>query len=272
MTRYSGLFCVLGLLGAGNAWGQAQRGDGLRGDYYEGREFDRLVASRRDATLNFDWHGTRPVAGLTPKDFSVRWTGWLVPPTTGRYVLHISADDGIRLWLNDRQLLDDWRGRSLNYYQVEVDLKAGERYALRVDYCQHDSATQARLAWLPPAPAPTDSQRHRRNAAEHPVGAVVIPTRYLFSHYPTVVPPQRDTLVARQPLSSPAPPQAIAARTVGPSRAALLEPAPPTRQKLRPVSYLRATAVASAATRRPAAFPVCGSRFGPGGSARYPPG
>jgi outer membrane protein OmpA-like peptidoglycan-associated protein len=259
MTRYSGLFCVLGLLGAGNAWGQAQRGDGLRGDYYEGREFDRLVASRRDATLNFDWHGTRPVAGLTPKDFSVRWTGWLVPPTTGRYVLHISADDGIRLWLNDRQLLDDWRGRSLNYYQVEVDLKAGERYALRVDYCQHDSATQARLAWLPPAPAPTDSQRHRRNAAEHPVGAVVIPTRYLFSHYPTVVPPQRDTLVARQPLSSPAPPQAIAARTVGPSRAALLEPAPPTRQKLRPVSYLRATAAPPPAAQPPSRSAVADS-------------
>lgn len=247
MTRFRGLFCVLGLLGASSAWGQAQRGDGLKGEYYDGREFDKLVVTRRDASLDFDWHGSRPAAGLTPDDFSVRWTGWLVPPTTGRYVLHISADDGIRLWLNDRQLLDDWHGHSLNYYQVEVDLKAGEPYALRVDYCQHSQATQARLAWLAPTPTPTTTRRIHRVAAEYLPEAVVIPTRYLFSHFPTVVPPRPDTLVARQPLPQPAP-QALAPRTAGPSKAALLLATPPARQKARPVSYLRPTPAAAPPT------------------------
>lgn len=254
MTRYSGLFCVLGLLGASSAWGQAQRGDGLKGEYYDGREFDRLVVTRRDANLDFDWHGSRPAAGLTPDDFSVRWTGWLVPPTTGRYVLHISADDGIRLWLNNRQLLDDWHGHSLNYYQVEVDLRAGEPYALRVDYCQHTQATQARLAWLAPAPAPTTTRRIRRVVSEHLAEAVVIPTRYLFSHLPTVLPHQPDTLVARQPLPQPEPPPASASRTAGPSKAALRLSTPPAGQKIRPVSYLRSTpaAVPATATHPPA--------------------
>jgi outer membrane protein OmpA-like peptidoglycan-associated protein len=257
MTRYRGLFCVLGLLGASSAWGQAQRGDGLKGEYYDGREFEKLVVSRRDATLDFDWHGTRPVAGLTPDDFSVRWTGWLVPPTTGRYVLHISVDDGIRLWLNDRQLLDDWHGHSLNYYQVEVDLKAGEPYALRVDYCQHAQATQARLAWLPPASAPTSKRRIRQGAAEHLAEAVVIPTRYLFSHFPTVVRPKPDTLIARQPLAQPEPPPAAAPRTAGPSKAALLEPTPLAGQRPRPVSYLRpAPKVAAPPAGQPPARPA----------------
>lgn len=257
MTKVRGLLCALLLLGAGRAHGQSRAGDGLQAAYYDGREFEKLAVSRRDAVIDFDWHGARPVAGLKPDDFSVRWTGWLVPPTTGRYVLHISVDDGIRLWLNDELLLDDWRGHALSYYQVEVDLKAGEPYALRVDYCQYSLATQARLAWLaPPAPPLASVRRGRRQSlAESKPEPIVIPTRYLFSRFPGVAPPPPAAPLASQAPAQPELPAAAVPRPVLPTKAALVLPPPISTSKPRPVSYLRTAPAASLPAPQPLAQP-----------------
>ena len=262
MNKYGGILCLLALPGAGSVQGQVRVGDGLTGDYYDGREFNKFVASRRDATINFDWHGARPIAGLEPEDFSVRWTGWLVPPTTGHYTLHISVDDGIRVWLNNRLLLDDWRGQPLSYYQVAVDLKAGEPYALRIDYCQYSFSTRARLAWLePPAQVPASTWRNLWGAAESKGEPVVIPTRYLFSRFPGVAPPQPPALVVSPPPVTARLPDVAAAaqhtpppasRATGPSVAALATPPPPA------VAGLAARRSALAFVRRvpPAAPPT----------------
>ncbi|MEJ7662234.1 MAG: PA14 domain-containing protein [Hymenobacter sp.] len=98
-----------------------------------------------------------------------------MPPTTGHYVLHLSVDDGVRLWLNGQELLNEWRGQSLSYYQLAVDLTAGEPYALRLEYCQYSASTRARLAWAsPPTPArrqlaqPVGQTTGRIGARRHP--------------------------------------------------------------------------------------------------------
>lgn len=101
------LACQLGVLNVLSLWPQhscaqpaAGLSPGLRGDYYEGLNFEHLVWTQRDARLDFDWHHRNPVLGVPATSFTVRWTGWLVPPVTGRYVLHLTVDDGVRLWLN----------------------------------------------------------------------------------------------------------------------------------------------------------------------------
>lgn len=185
-------------------------GSGLQGAYYAGHDFEQYLVTRRDATLNFDWHGHRPVAGSGAEQFSVRWTGWLVPPATGRYVLHLSVDDGIRLWVNERLLLDDWRDQGLSYYQVAIELHAGQAYPVRLDYCQATAATRVRLAWeLPPALATLGNGRNRAGATDNGE-AVVIPTRYLFTYSPLLppVPLLAEAAVptpppARQPAAPP---------------------------------------------------------------------
>jgi hypothetical protein len=107
----------LGVLSVLSLWPQfscaqtaAVLSPGLRGDYYEGLNFEHLVWIQRDARLDFDWHERSPVPGVPATSFTVRWTGWLVPPVTGRYVLYLTVDDGVRLWLNQRLLLAEWRG------------------------------------------------------------------------------------------------------------------------------------------------------------------
>jgi len=188
---------LLGCLALGapaGASAQAAVGDGLRGDYYDGLNFEHLIATRRDALLDFYWNGEKPISGVPAESFTVRWTGWLVPPVTGHYVLHLSIDDGARLWLDGKQLLDEWRGQPLGYYDVPLDLQAGRPYRLRLDYCQYGLEATARLFWERPKktePLRTASWRNLWGMTDKvPTFASrsqeVIPTRYLFSRPPAL--------------------------------------------------------------------------------------
>ncbi len=260
MMRYGWHFCwwLLGLLPLGAVAQAHKAGNGLVGTYYDGRNFEHKVLTRRDPVINFDWNQQSPAAGLEAEDFSVRWTGWLVPPTTGHYVLHLSVDDGIRLWLNGHELLNEWRGQPLSYYQLAVDLKAGEPYSLRIDYCQYSRSTRMRLAWEAPEVGPTPSNwRNLWGVAEEQAGPVVIPTRYLFSQLPA--------LVAAQPAARPAQPmppvliqpvKVSAPRQDAPTKAALLPKPPIATPKARPRSYLALVATPAPLNAQPVPLAV----------------
>lgn len=62
------------------ALAQAPTDHGLKGEYYNGVDFDEFVLSRRDATIDFDRAHRPPAPGVTAEYFSVRWTGWCRPP------------------------------------------------------------------------------------------------------------------------------------------------------------------------------------------------
>lgn len=167
-------------------------GDGLLGDYYEGRNFEHFRLRQVDAVIDFKLRQESPAEGVPVNDYSVRWTGWLRPPASGHYVFYITVDDGARLWLDGRQVLDEWRGQPPQTYKVDVDLRAGHAYTLRFDYCQYGSYSCGWLGWVQPAQlARADSAASWRTlwglTASQP-HASTIPTRYLFSHNPAVPP------------------------------------------------------------------------------------
>lgn len=186
------LLSCLALGAPAGASAQAAVGDGLRGDYYDGLNFEHLIATRHDALIDFYWNGEKPVSGVPAEQFTVRWTGWLVPPVTGHYVLHLAVDDGARLWLDGKQLLDEWRGQPLSYFDMPVDLQAGRPYRLRLDYCQYSRDARALLLWERPRQSEklaTASWRNLWGLKEKvPTFASrfqeTIPTRYLFSRVP----------------------------------------------------------------------------------------
>jgi len=194
------------LLAVANADAQAPAGDGLVGQYYDGENFERVMVIRRDATIDFNWAGYPPAPGLPTEHFSVRWTGWLVPPVSGRYKFHVTVDDGMRLWINERPILNEWRDQPLREFTATVELKAGEAYRLRVDYYQNILDTRARLTWEPPdAPKPAaPTWRNGWNLGGTPPTAVPIPTRFLFSKTPPVVAAARPAPVPAKPAATPA--------------------------------------------------------------------
>ena len=221
---------------------QAPAGDGLRGDYYQGLDFDRLEGSRRDAQLDFDWQGQPPLRGMLGDYFTVRWTGWLVPPVTGRYLLRLTVDDAVRLWLDNKQLLNEWRGQPLGYYEAAVDLQAGHAYRLRLDYAQYSVTSRLQLAWeRPRQPETLGTWRNLWNVATKLQAEnrqrEVVPTRYLFSQFPT---PRRP------PASAPPRPMDIVSL-------ASVQVRPPAGPRARPRP---ASTTQPAAAGQPVPFPL----------------
>ena len=196
------------------------------------------MTRRYDATLAFDWGHAPPVPELGAEYFSVRWTGWLVPPASGRYVLHVAVDDGMRIWLNDKLILNEWRPQPVRTFTASVVLIAGEPYKLRVDYFQDILDTSARLTWERPDVPLTPPRSSWRNlwgmTAETPKPEP-ISTKFLFRHNP-----KPAVALSAVMASAPKPlPKAPVAAKVTPAAKPLAtrkpEPmAPPLRQPAAP--------------------------------------
>ncbi|SFW81855.1 DUF5977 domain-containing protein [Chitinophaga sancti] len=125
---------------------------GLSGDYYSGRNFNKYEFNRTDTIVNF---GSYNEINLVPKglnlmksDFSIRWTGRLKIDVTGRYVFSTRTDDGIRLYINDSLVIDNWRGKPADFEDTAaLNLVAGEMYNIKMEYFQKNEKAIARLQW-----------------------------------------------------------------------------------------------------------------------------
>jgi outer membrane protein OmpA-like peptidoglycan-associated protein len=124
------------------------KGNGLLGEYYNGYDENKvLVFSRVDPQIDFYWYRNPIAPKLNKTDVFIRWTGKLFSPKSGKCRLIFRADDGVRLWLNDILLIDKWQGRNVTTYSVEVKLKRGRSYDLKIEFLQMSHDATAKLMW-----------------------------------------------------------------------------------------------------------------------------
>jgi hypothetical protein len=82
--------------------------------------------------------------------FAVRWTGKLEAPRPGNYTLHTLSDDGVRLWIDGRLVIDDWTDHSAKEDTAQVALEGGKLHDLKMEYYQSGGGAVARLYWSSP--------------------------------------------------------------------------------------------------------------------------
>ena len=141
---------------------------GLRGEYWA--TYLDLAIERIDTEVDHDWMMASPGEGLAADRFSIRWTGALLPPETGTYTLITETDDGVRVWVDDELVIDDWNGHFVTRNEAQVALTAGTPAKLRIDYFEIDLAASARLKWSSPTIAEEVVPRERLAAADGPSG------------------------------------------------------------------------------------------------------
>ncbi|MES2732839.1 MAG: PA14 domain-containing protein [Bacteroidota bacterium] len=122
-------------------------GDGLKAQYFNGNNFQTPVLTRKDANINFNWGGGSPVAGVNTDGFSVRWTGEVMPRFNGTYTFHLTSDNGRRLWIGNVLVIDKWIDDWDVEYTATVNLNAGQRYDIQVDYFENVGGANAKLEW-----------------------------------------------------------------------------------------------------------------------------
>ncbi len=118
---------------------------GLQAEYFV--EHADLVLQRVEPQLEQDWPTAGPNAAVGADHFSARWTGFLLPPKTGSYQIVTQTDDGVRVWVNDKLVIDDWNGHFVTRNAGTVALEEGVLAKLRVDYFELDLAASAKLLW-----------------------------------------------------------------------------------------------------------------------------
>jgi hypothetical protein len=131
----------------------AQRLPGLRGTYCSTQEFGGTLIERIDAQVNFRYGPKAAMPGIPLNRFSVRWEGDIETLDAGTYTFHTRADDGVRLFIDDRLLIDDWRSHPEAENSGSIELEAGRRYSLRLDYFNGLHWGSVSLLWTPPGGA-----------------------------------------------------------------------------------------------------------------------
>jgi hypothetical protein len=137
----------------GDVWSftTAGTGGGVRGDYYNGMNFESYRLTRMDPQINFTWpDGTSPDPLVNQDQFSVRWTGELEAVFTETYTFYARADDGVRLWVDGQQLVNGWVAQSPTEYSGAIDLVAGHTYHIQMEMYEDGVGAVAELRWESP--------------------------------------------------------------------------------------------------------------------------
>ena len=125
-------------------------GGGLKGEYFANVELGgEPVLTRVDPTIDFDFGDGSPEPDVVDADsFSVRWVGELEIAFTETYTFHADSDNGVRLWIDDRLLIDQWTAFRRNEHASKpIALEAGEKYSIILEYNEQDGPAAARLFW-----------------------------------------------------------------------------------------------------------------------------
>jgi beta-glucosidase len=121
---------------------------GLKGEYFNNMNLSgKPTLVRVDKQVNFNWGPRSPDSTIQDDQFSVRWTGKIVPPDSGIYKISVTTDDGVRLWIDGKLLVDSWYDRGTTSDLVTMRLEAGRQYDLRVEYYEDQGWAYANLGW-----------------------------------------------------------------------------------------------------------------------------
>jgi hypothetical protein len=132
----------------------ADFGTNWTGQFYNSTDFTGgVVETEVYATgLNFDWDGIpedddgAPLPTVTANDFSVRFTSTQTY-LAGRFQFQITANDGIRLYIDGVLVLDDFSENDLTTYTIEQDLTEGD-HTLSVEFFNADGDAILQVQWF----------------------------------------------------------------------------------------------------------------------------
>ncbi|WP_276483928.1 glycoside hydrolase family 3 protein [Paraflavitalea pollutisoli] len=121
---------------------------GLQGDYYNNLQLTGTpVLTRTDATIDFKWTLYAPASSLAVDNYAVRWSGQLMAPRTGIINIGLEGNDGYRLYIDNKLVVDNWQKRSYQTITGKVSLEKGKQYAIRVEFYEPAGNAILKLVW-----------------------------------------------------------------------------------------------------------------------------
>lgn len=145
---------------------------GLKAEFFDNPHLlGNPVASAVHDKIEFYWGWEEPMPGVPVRDFSVRWTGRLVPEKTGTYRLAVSSEQGSRLYLDGELVIDNWAPHQVVTKTYTAVLEAGQPYDIRFEYFNAGLYAIVKFGWEPFDTDPIDQAVELARAAD---AAVVV--------------------------------------------------------------------------------------------------
>lgn len=126
---------------------QAQE-HGLKGEYFDGKNFNKLKLTRVDSDIDFSWGISNPAVGAItdPDDFSIRWSGEINITYSGEYSFYTYSDDGVRLYIDNQLIINNWTNHKARWDKGTIYLSEG-RHRLQLEYYDTLQHAIIKLAW-----------------------------------------------------------------------------------------------------------------------------
>ncbi len=128
----------------------AKDGGGVKGQYFKGMNFENLVLTRTDPKIDFTWGNNAPDPVVGEDNFSCRWTGQVEAAFTETYTFYTNSDDGVRLWVDGKRLINNWTDHGTTEDKGKIDLVAGNKYSIVMEMYENGGGAVAQLSWSSP--------------------------------------------------------------------------------------------------------------------------
>jgi len=122
---------------------------GLAASYYSNIDFSgEPVVKRTDEQINFHWTLFPPDSKLTSDFYSARWKGFLKAPATGKFKIGLEGNQGFRLYINDKIVIDAWNKQTYATHLTDFLFEKGKSYSIRIDFYEpNGNNATVKLIW-----------------------------------------------------------------------------------------------------------------------------
>ncbi|NBC84466.1 MAG: DUF4968 domain-containing protein [Bacteroidetes bacterium] len=126
------------------------RSGGLTAEYFSGKAFSKKILIRKDTLIDFHWGNSSPENAVPDDNYSIRWSGQVKTDEAGEYMFVLSTDDGSRLWLDNKLIIDNWVVGKPGGNYATINLEANHTYSIRFEYHEATGEAHAHLGWITP--------------------------------------------------------------------------------------------------------------------------
>lgn len=126
-------------------------GEGLYGQYFDNIDFTGLERVQIDSRIAFNFGNGSPSSDIEAETFSIRWTGRVEALFSETYTFETRSDDGVRLWVDNQLIIDNWTDHAPTTNTGTIALQAGELTDIRLEYYENSGGALIELVWSSPS-------------------------------------------------------------------------------------------------------------------------
>ncbi|MEO8567870.1 MAG: glycoside hydrolase family 3 N-terminal domain-containing protein, partial [Ginsengibacter sp.] len=121
---------------------------GFKGEYYNNILLnDSPFVTRTDMQIDFHSTFNSPARGMKNDFYSIRWQGVLISPATGNFKIGLDGDDGYRLYVNEKLIIDNWKKQTYTTSLVDYSFQKNKEYNIRIEFYEPAGNGKLKFIW-----------------------------------------------------------------------------------------------------------------------------